>query len=55
MVQTYIDFLRTYQEIYPENLIVLIGDKDDKGNSCGVNLIQASLFLDQNEDQQDNS
>lgn len=41
------DFLRTYQNVYPDNLIVLIGDKDDKGNQFGVNLIQASLFLDQ--------
>ena len=48
VAQTYIDFIGTYQEVYPENLIVLIGDRNDKGNSFGVNLIQASLFFDQN-------
>ena len=42
IVQVYLDFLKAYQENFPESFIVLIGDREDKGNSFGVNVIMQS-------------
>lgn len=38
-ITTYNDFLHAYQSQYPESLIVLIGSRQDKGNSFGTNII----------------
>ena len=42
IVQVYLDFLKAYQENYPDSFIVLIGDHEDKGNAFGVNIIMQS-------------
>ena len=42
IVQVYLDFLKAYQENYPGSFIVLIGDREDKGNAFGANIIMQS-------------
>ena len=44
-IDTYIDFLHAYQSSYPESLIVIIGDRKDKGNTFGNCLIHVSDSL----------
>ena len=44
-INTYIDFLHAYQSSYPDSLIVLIGDRKDKGNTFGTSLIVSSDSL----------
>lgn len=44
-INTYIDFLHAYQNQFPDSMIVLIGDRKDKGNTFGTNLITVSDAL----------
>ena len=41
-MKTYIEFLTLYKYNYPENLIVLIGEKEDSGVSIGDQLVTGS-------------
>jgi len=38
-IHTYLQFLLAYSRAKPKNLIVIIGDKEDLGNTFGVNLL----------------
>ena len=38
----YLDFLKAYQENYPGSFIVLVGDREEKGDVFGSNIIMQS-------------
>jgi len=41
-IQTYIDFLELYHDNYPDNFIVLVGDKEDLGSNFGTSMLLSS-------------
>ena len=42
VVQVYLEFLKAYQENYPSSFIVLVGDREEKGDAFGSNVIMQS-------------
>ena len=40
-VEVYLQFLQSYSKLKPKNLLVIIGDKEDYGNTFGMDMIFA--------------